>query len=323
MRAVLATRPGDPTALSVRDVKDPTPGPGEIVLLVRSTTVNFADYKSLRDGTEKSGNAFVPGHEAVGIVVDVGAGVQEFKVGQRVGAITNGGSYCEYAVASAYLAVPIPDRLADERVVGLIALATAMNVLTYCGRLQRGETVLVHAAAGGVGSTAVQMAQALGARMVIGTVGSEAKTDLVHRLGGIPLVTDYGPGVVNAVREILGEGADVVIDSVGGPALAASCSCLAPFGRLVICGHTAGREGNVATFELQQRNQAVLGYRGRLLLKHRPTVLMSAIQNGLDLILSRQIEVVVGARMSLEDAGEALRRLGQRESVGKLVIQVT
>lgn len=303
-------------------VPDPVPAPGQVLIAVRTTTVNFADYKQLRDWTSERDGRLVPGHEVVGAVAGLGDGVEDLAIGQRVGAVTVGGSFCELALAERGQVIPLPDDVPDERAVGLVALGTAYNALTLMGRLVRGERVMVNAAAGGVGSTVTQMARALGAVAVVGLVGSEQKVAVVERNGGRGIATDYGPDVVPTVLDQLGGPADVIVDSVGGPAMAANLACLAPFGRLVICGHTAGRWGDVPSVQLQERHQTVAGYRGRLLLRSRPEVVIEGIVAGLELVRTKDVEILVERVLPLDQAAEAFRHLRQRSSVGKLVLQI-
>ena len=305
----------------VRRVPDPEPESGQVVVRVHTTTVNYADYKQVRDWSHAEDEALVPGHEVVGTVASVGSGVTDLAVGQRVGAVTTGGSFCELALAQRGQVVPLPDDLADERAVGLVALGTAYNALIVMGRLASGERVLVNAAAGGIGSTVVQMAKALGAAAVVGLVGSDKKVAVVEQAGGVGIACDYETTDVPLVIDRLGGKADVVIDSVGGPALAANMRCLAPFGRLVVCGHTGGRWGYVSTVRLQEQHQTVTGYRGRLLLRDRPEVVMDGIAAGLRLVRSKDVEILVDSVLPLEEAQEAFHRLQQRESVGKIVLR--
>lgn len=308
-------------SIVVSQVSDPVPAAGQVVVRVHTTTVNYADFKQVRDWSPAEDEPLVPGHEVVGTVASVGSGVTDLTVGQRVGALTTGGSFCELALAERGHVVPLPDDLSDERAVGLVALGTAYNALVVMGRLVSGERVLVNAAAGGIGSTVVQMARALGAAAIVGLVGTDKKVAVVDQAGGVGIACDYETVDVTRVIDSLGGEADVIIDSVGGPALASNLRCLGAFGRLVVCGHTGGRWGYVSTVRLQEQHQTVTGYRGRLLLRDRPGVVMDGIAAGLQLVRSKDVEILVDSVLPLDEAREAFRRLQQRESVGKIVLR--
>src|SRR5438093_3781252 len=180
MKAVFVHRYGEPEVLTYQEAPDPTPGPDEVLIRTAIASVNFADIKARR-GTDSVTTQLplIPGHEVVGTIEAVGDKVHTLRMGQRVVAVISSGAYAELVAAPAAFTFSLPETLASEAAAGLVVLITAFNILTLAGRLSPGESVLVQAAAGGTGSTAVQLAKRLGAGLVIGTVGSDEKAALV------------------------------------------------------------------------------------------------------------------------------------------------
>src|SRR4051812_19022037 len=170
MKAIMVHAFGGPETLRIDEQPDPQPGPGQVLIRVAATGVNFADIMA-RLGRYHGGSPppFTPGLDVAGTITAVGDGVRELQVGQRVAAFPAGGGYAEQVLADPLLVYPLPDALDFDAAAAFPTIGvTAYNLLTICGRLQPGETVLIHAAAGGVGTTAVQLAKHLGAGRVIG-----------------------------------------------------------------------------------------------------------------------------------------------------------
>ncbi len=320
MKAIVVEQNGPPENLLYREVPDPTPQAGEVVLRTRLTSLNFADIQARRGGYEAgSPPPFIPGLDAVGVVEALGQGVEGLRVGQRVVAFAAGGTYAEKVLAKAVLTYPVPPELPDEAVSGLTVLVTAYNVLAWAGRLQKGETVLVHAAAGGVGSTAIQMARALGAGKVIATVGSEAKADWVRRLGADAVLTYHG--FAERVLELTSDtGADLILDSISGEVFNQGMKCLAPFGRLVVYGHADGQAGSFDTKPLHRQNKAVIGYSSGHYRRSRPEALRPTVEAVFEMLRSGQVSLEIGARFRLEEASQAHALMESRQSMGKILL---
>ncbi len=322
MKAVMVNRYGGPEVLTYQEAPDPTPGPDEVLIRTEVASVNFADLKARR-GTDSVTTPLplIPGHEVVGTVEAVGEQGHTLCVGQRVTAVVTSGAYAELVVAPAVFTFPLPDTLASEAAAGLVVLMTAFNVLTLAGRLSAGESVLVQAAAGGVGSTAVQFAKRLGAGLVIGTVGSEQKGGLVRELGADQVINyRHEPLTPRVLQLTNGAGVDLILDSVGGSTFDAGLHCLAPGGRIVIFGHTSGESGHAPTTILQEENRAVIGYRGRAYLKRRPAVMTQAATAVLQHVADGDVRLVIGGRFALRDAAAAHQFVEGRESVGKVLL---
>lgn len=237
MKAIRYSRYGGPEVLGLEEVDDPVVGPDSVLVKVRAAAVNPVDWKCREGHLEPVLQAVfpvIPGWDVSGVVVRPGVAVPEFAVGDEViGYVREDflsrGTFAEYVAAPVRALAPKPRNLTFEEAAGLpLAGLTAYQVLHGVLEAKRGETVLVHAAAGGVGSLAVQLAAHLGAR-VIGTA-SEYNHDFVRRLGGEPV--SYGEGLIERVRGLAPEGVDAVFDTVGGDALKVSANLLAPEGRL-------------------------------------------------------------------------------------------
>ncbi|GAB2749254.1 NADP-dependent oxidoreductase [Streptomyces bullii] len=238
MKAISYARYGGPEVLALGEVRDPKVGPDSVLVKVRAAAVNPVDWKAREghlDGLFESAFPVVPGWDVSGVVVQPGVAVSEFDVGDEViGYVREDflsrGTFAEYVAAPLRTLARKPGNLSYEEAAGLPLVGlTAYQVLSKVLQVKRGETVLVHAAAGGVGSMAVQLAAHLGAR-VIGTA-SEHNHDFVRGLGGEPVT--YGEGLGERVRGLAPEGVDAVFDTVGGDTLRVSANLVAPEGRLV------------------------------------------------------------------------------------------
>ena len=322
MKSILVREYGEPDVLEVADMPVPEPSVGQVRIKTAFTSVNFADIKARRGGAPTL--PFTPGLDVSGVVDAVGDNIQNFQVGQRVAAYVAAGSYAEYVLAEAELCYPLPDAVSFEQGAGIGILITAYNVLTNAGRFRRGESVLVHAGAGGVGSTLVQLARALGAERIFATVGSDEKAEVAAQLGADEVI-NYRKSAFDEVvgDKTGGEGVDLILDSVAGPNAERGMNCLADFGRLVIYGHTG--EGGAAAIEstlLHKNNRAVIGYSSGGYRKARPEVLREVAERGLRLLASGEVEILLGERFKLKDAAAAHEFVESRQSVGKVLLEL-
>ncbi|HZT09388.1 MAG TPA: quinone oxidoreductase [Chloroflexota bacterium] len=323
MRAVVVTAFGGPEVLELREAPIPEPAAGQVRVRVAATTVNFADIQGRRASYVVARTPpFVPGLEAAGTIDAIGPGVTGLEIGQRVSAHTEGGSYAEYALARAIETFPIPDSIDLESASTFPSVGTtALNLLTLAGRLQPGETVLVQAAAGGVGSTAVQLARTLGAGLVIGTAGGPDKVKTVLSLGADAAIDYRLENVAERVREITaGACADVVLDGVGASSFEGSLASLAPFGRLVAFGQASGPPPAVAFGPLYGENKTVIGYSTGGFRRARPHALRPVGLAALRLMAQGRWKPLIGARFPLAQAAMAHRMIEDRESIGKVLL---
>jgi NADPH:quinone reductase len=327
MRAVqIVELTGPDSALRLAEVPEPEPShpftPGRGVLVdVQAAGVSFPELLQTRGEYQiKPPVPFVPGSEVAGIVRSApdGSGVAP---GDRVAAFCVLGGWAEIAVAPEHLVFGLPDQLEPAQGAGLILnYHTAYFALQLRGRLRGGETVLVHGAAGGVGTAALQVARGLGAR-TIAVVSSDEKERVAREAGADEVLRSDGPWRDQA-REITGEGVDLVLDPVGGDRFTDSLRSLREGGRLVVVGFTGGAIPEVKVNRLLLHNTEVVGAGWGAYAMGKPAV-SREIGTALDgLIASGAVRPVVGARFPLEEAGAALRALDERRATGKIVLEL-
>lgn len=302
MKAVLLRETGGPEKLELTDVPDPEPAAGEVVLRVRAAGINFLDVL-VRQGryAQQPELPLVPGVEVSGEVD-----------GRRVIALPSAGGYAELACVREETLVPLPDAASfEEGASFLMAFLTVYVPLTRQVRLEPDATVLVHAAAGGVGSAAVQLAKHFGCR-VVATASSEEKRAFAREIGA-----DETYGYDEFAEQVR---ADVVLDPVGGELVAASLNVLKPLGSFVALGYAGGFWQEVNPALLVGRNIGLLGfYLGRL-MRLAPEVVRAATEELLQLWQSGAVKPVVGATFPLAQAGDGQRLIEERQSVGKVVL---
>src|ERR671938_1473121 len=230
MKAIQVSEFGDPDVLEHVDVERPSPGEGEVLVEVKAAGVNYADTMHRRNQyLVETPLPFVPGFEVAGVVAEVGPNAGNTAVGERVVTILESGGYTEYAVVAAQNLIPIPGRVSFEEAAAIpVQGLTAYHLLETSGMLKEGESVLVHAAAGGVGTLAVQMAKLMGASPVIATASTAEKLDLASELGADVLIDYTEEDWPQQVREATGAaGADVILEMVGGEFVQKNLECLA------------------------------------------------------------------------------------------------
>ncbi|ABF44831.1 NADPH:quinone reductase [Deinococcus geothermalis DSM 11300] len=322
--AVLVEQHGGPEVLSWRETPLPVPGPGQVRVRVSATSVNYADIQARRGGYDAGGKLpFTPGLDACGTVDALGEGVTGLRVGERVACFPLGGSYATHVLAPAHLTFPLENNVPDAAAASLTALVTAYNVVTYAGRLQRGETVLIHASAGGVGHLAVQIAREQGAGQVVGVVGSDARVDFLRHLGVDEVVNRHREdfvGRVNALTE--GRGADLILDSIGGTTTERGFTCLAPFGRLVIYGHAGRQPAHLPSPPLHRQSRAVIGYSSGHHRQARPQVVRDAAAAAFALAASGAVRIHVAAEFPLMEAARAHALVESGEINGRVLLTV-
>lgn len=314
---------GGPEALRWEAVELPPPGPGEARVRQVAAGLNFIDVYE-RIGLYKGNLPTGLGREAAGIVEAVGPKVRDVRVGERVAYVyTQPGAYAEKRVLPAERLVRIPDGVSEVQAAAVMLKGlTAQALLRRVYKLKRKETILVHAAAGGVGTILCQWAAALGAR-VIGVVGSEAKATLAERNGCQHVVVTGRDDLVERVRQVTrGRGVDVVYDSVGQDTFMASLDCLRRRGLMVSYGNASGPVAPVAPLELARR--------GSLFLT-RPTLfdyiatrreLQSAADELFAALQSGSVTVQVGQTFRMQDAAAAHRELEARRTTGSTVLLI-
>jgi NADPH2:quinone reductase len=324
MRAIQITSLDGPGAIELNDVPEPeashmmTPGEG-VVVQVEAAGVSFPEVLQTRGLYQfKPDLPFVPGSEVAGTVIKATSGFGE---GDRVAAFCFLGGFAEQAVAPAHMVFPLADSLDAAQGAGLILnYHTAYFSLKLRGRLAEGEKVLVHGAAGGVGTASIQVAKGLGASQVIAVVSTDEK-EQVARDAGADEVVRSDQNWREQAQEMSGGGVDVVLDPVGGDRFTDSLRSLAEEGRVVVVGFTEGSIPEVKVNRLLLRNTEVVGAGWGAYVMSKPQV-TAQIQAALDeMIAAGHIRPIVGARFPLEQATEALELIDGRGAVGKVVLE--
>ncbi len=322
MKCVAVHGFGGPEVLKIEEREKPLIGDDEVLIRVEKTSINFADIKN-RTGIKGKGTfPFIPGLDCAGTVVQTGKNVGDLKCGQRVIAFPNNGSYAEFVVANEKLTFAIPDQIDFTSAAACPTVAIlSYKLLHDIARINKNESVLVHAAAGGVGTTAIQIAKLLGAGTVIGTVSNEKKADIVREAGAdhVLLYENF----FEQVNELTnGTGADIILDSLSGHISEESMKCLAIYGRLVHFGNSSGESGCFKTKDLHSSCRSVLGFSLGTTRKRRPELLKDAAEQILNFMVSGGLKMKVSRSFSLENVSEGHRLLESRKSTGKILLDL-
>jgi NADPH2:quinone reductase len=326
MRAIQMSEFGGPEVLKLVELPRPEPASGEVLIRVARAGVNFADTHTRTNSyVRKATLPLVPGGEVAGVREDTG---------ERVVALTGTGGYAEHAVAPAAHVFAIPEGVDDGTALALLVQGTtAWHLYRTAGHVGEGESVVVHAAAGGVGSLAVQLGHPLGARRVIATASSEEKRALALRLGADAAIDPAPEGLTGRLMEANGgRPVDVVFEMAGGAVFDASYQALAPFGRLVVCGIASQQPNEVRSGSLLRHSRAVVGFYIFHCLE-RPGMFEQALDDLFARVAANpthprdpadpRLEVVVGHTYPLDQASQAHIDLRARRTTGKLLLDPT
>lgn len=326
MKAIVIESFGGPEVLVVKNREAGTPGPGEIRIRIRATAVNRADLLQ-RMGVypaPKGAPPDIPGLEYAGEIDAIGEDVSGFREGDRVFGIAGGGTYAEALVVHAKTATAIPDELSWIEAAAIPeATMTAYDAMVEQGRLAAGETVLVSAVGSGVGTAAIQIANAIGAR-TIGTARSSEKLERAKTLGlhhGV--VAKDGQFAKEILATLGGEGPDVVVELVGGSYLAEDIACIAPRGRIVLVGLTGGANAELALGAVLHKRVTIIGtvLRSRS-LDEKIAATRSFAAHVVPLVRARKVRPVIDRVFSLEEASEAHAHVASNRGFGKVVLTV-
>jgi putative PIG3 family NAD(P)H quinone oxidoreductase len=325
MHAITISEPGGPEVLTWTEQPDPVPGPGEVVLDVAATAVNRADLLQ-RQGNyaPPPGVTEVPGLECSGTVAAVGEGVTDLAVGAQVCALLAGGGYAQKVVVPVGQVMPLPSSVDMVTAAGLPEIAaTVWSNVVMVAALAAGETLLVHGGAGGIGTHAIQVGKALGARVAV-TAGSAERLQRCAELGADILIDYHEQDFVEAVREATdGRGADVVLDNMGAKYLPRNVDVLARLGRLVVIGMQGGVKGELNIGKLLAKNGTVTATS----LRYRPVAEKSAICEQLatqlwPLVEAGAVRPITHEVLPIQRAADAHRALEAGGVFGKLILQV-
>lgn len=324
MRAWQVQELGEPRdVLRLSDLPETTPGPGQLRVRVLASAANFPDALICRGLYQvRPDLPFTPGVELCGEVLEVGDGADEFVVGDRVvgGSVLPHGGFAEEAVMEAAGSYPAPQGLDDAQAGGFfLGYQTGWFGLHRRAGLQPGETLLVHAAAGGVGSAAVQLGKAAGAR-VIGVVGGADKAAVARRLGADVVVDRHTEDFVSVVKEVTGgRGADVVYDPVGGGTYDRSTKCIAFEGRILVVGFAGGTIQTPSLSHALVKNYSVLGLHWGLYPRLDPNAVGECHVELSRLVGTGAIAPLVSERLALEDLADGVQRLADGATTGRVV----
>jgi NADPH2:quinone reductase len=316
MRAIQIEEFGGPEVLRLVDLPIPEPADGEVLIRVSRAGMNYADtHQRTNDYLASYDLPLIPGGEVAGVREDTG---------ERVVAMPGTGGYAEYATAPAALTFPIPEGVDDGAALALLIQGlTAWHLYRTSAKLQPGESVVVHAAAGGVGSLAVQLGKPMGAGRVIATASTEEKRALALELGADAAIDASPYAMKERIEEANGgRKVDVVLEMAGGEVFEQSLAALAPFGRLVTYGIASRQPNQVASGALMRRSRAVVGF----WLMHcigRPEMVDEALADLFGRVQRGELRVHVGGTYPLSEAARAQVEMAERRTMGKLLLDPT
>jgi NADPH:quinone reductase-like Zn-dependent oxidoreductase len=339
MKAAVVTRFGPPDVLQIRDWPKPVPGENDVLVKVKAIGLNFADvmarlgvYPAIPDPP------FIPGIEFAGVIEAWGSGVRDLKKGDRVWAFTKQGAYAEFVSVPAQTVLPIPKGVDFQHAVSLgVTYLTAYHALVTLANTRKNEKVLIHAAAGGVGTAAIQIAKHLRAE-IFATVGSPEKMEVARSQGAHVVINYSTQNFADVIRmETDGTGVDVILDSVGGRVMREGWKLLAPMGRYVLYGFSAvvGKRGLnrlkaareavavpvVFPATILSRNIGLFAF-NLYFLAHKVEYLRSAWKTIVEWNARGIIKPVIGMTFPFERIAEALAFLQSRKSIGKVVVRL-
>ena len=328
MKALMSTRVGSPEMLELVDAPDPVAGEGEVVIRVLAAGVNFPDALIIEDKYQfKPERPFAPGGEVAGVIESVGAGVTHLKVGQRVIGSSGWGGFAEKIKLLAARVLPMPEAMPfDEASAFILTYGTSYYALKDRAQLRSGETVLILGAAGGVGVAAIELAKAMGAR-VVGAVSSAEKAEFARACGADETVI-YPPGAFakeqskalsDAFKQATGGGADVVYDAVGGDYCEPALRAMNWGGRYLVVGFPAGIPAPPLNLTLL-KSSSIVGVFWGASVAREPALHQQNVRDLFALYGEGKIKPRISQRFALKDGGQAIRALMNRTATGKLVV---
>lgn len=323
MKAIGLMKYGEPEVLRLIELPVPIPGPRQVRIAVDGVSINYADIQTRR-GTYHAGSGsfpVIPGLDLTGVVEAIGEGVTRLVPGQRVIAFPSGGSYMEYVLAEENLAFPVPDCISfDQAAACPLVTFTAMMLLRDVANLEPNETLVIYAASGGVGTSAIQIAKAMGSR-VVGIVGSEEKKACALKAGADAVYCHRTEDIVRAVKADF-SGADVVLDSLGGGYTANALEMLNPYGRLVAFGNASGSYYTLDTQLLHASCRSVRGFSIGSTRRMRPERFAPAAEAVFQLMTAGKLHLSLSRILPLEQAAAAHGWIESGRNTGKVVLTV-
>lgn len=322
MKAVQFTEYGGPEVLKHVEIETPAPKGHEVLIEIKAIGVNYADT-ARREGQYVVPTAlpFIPGAEIAGVVTAVGENVTRVVPGTRVVTLIEAGGYAEFALADERSVIPMSEQLSYDVAVALpLQGLSAYHIIKTMGRLEEGETVLVHAAAGGVGTISVQLAKIFGAGKVIATASTKEKLGLAKELGADVLVDYTKEGWEEEVLAATGgKGVDVALEMAGGEIFNKTLKCLATNGRLVIYGVASGEQSRFYPSSLMARNQSVIGFFLPQIMRKRE-LLQASLEELFTYLADGRLKLTIGEVFELSEAAKVHELMQSRKTKGKLIL---
>jgi NADPH2:quinone reductase len=325
MKAITITQPGGPEVLQITDRSTPAPKPGEVLIKVMAAGINRPDVAQRKGNYPPPAGApqDIPGLEIAGIVTEIGTDVKRWRVGDKACALVIGGGYAEYCAAPEGQCLPIPDNLSFEEAASLPeTFFTVWSNVFDRGRLQPGETLLVHGGSSGIGVAAIQMATALGSRVYV-TAGSDEKCRFCESLGATKAINYNRENFAETIAKLTdNKGVDVILDMIGGDYTAPNIKSLANDGRLVFINTMKGKNVEIDLAEVMRKRIYITGS----MLRSRDVAFKSAIAQNLEqhiwpLLASGKIKPVIYKIFSSSEAAEGHQLMESSEHMGKIVLQ--
>jgi NADPH2:quinone reductase len=322
MKALLCTSFGPLEKLAIQEIPKPRPGPGQVLLDVKASSLNFPDALMVQGLYQvKPPLPFSPGTEMAGVVVETGSDVRGFKPGDRVIAIAGWGGFAEECAVDAGRLIPLPDGMDfDMGAAFLFTYETSLHGLRDRGRLKAGETLLVLGAAGGVGLAAVEIGKILGAR-VIAAASSADKLALCKQLGADETIDYVSGNLRDRINELTGrKGVDIVFDPVGGPYTETALRATAWDGRLLVVGFAAGDIPKIPINLALLKERSIVGVYWGQSVKHDPEGHLRNVKQLVEWLAAGKVKPVISERVPLSEAVDAMKRMINRQVKGKVVI---
>ncbi len=322
MKALLCTTFGPIEKLTIQEIPKPRPGPGQVLLDVKASSLNFPDALMAQGLYQvKPPLPFSPGTEMAGVVVETGSDVQGFKPGDRVIAIAGWGGFAEECAVDAGRLIPLPEAMDfDTGAAFLYTYATSLHGLRDRGHLKAGETLLVLGAAGGVGLAAVEIGKVLGAR-VIAAASSAEKLALCKQRGADETIDYVSGNLRDRINELTGRrGVDIVFDPVGGPYTETSLRATAWGGRLLVVGFAAGDIPKIPINLALLKERSIVGVYWGESVKHDPEGHARNVKQLVEWLAAGKVKPVISERVPLSEAAAAMKRMINRQVKGKIVV---
>lgn len=322
MKAVLCRELGPADKLVIGDVADPKAGAGEVVVDVKAAGLNFPDTLIIQGKYQvRPDLPFTPGGEGAGIVAEVGEGVKHLKVGDKIIFMTQTGAFAEKAVVPAITAIPMPDGLSFEMAAGItLTYGTSYHALKQRAELKPGETVLVLGAAGGVGIATVELAKAMGAK-VIAAASTDEKLEFCKQSGADELINYSTEDLKTRIKEITGgRGVDVIYDPVGGDYTETAFRSMAPGGRLLVIGFAAGDIPKVPINLCLLKQASLVGVFWGAWVSKNPGEQMQNMKEIMGMVAEGKVRAAVNDVFPLEDIEAAYACLTERRAKGKVIL---